>query len=340
MQSKVNNKLTSNVQNSELIHKVNTGYVLSKIKDKLINELEHRESIECLHGLKYNEKHLPDYTDKAVQYLYLLRYFYAYSYEFFMIFNRMITLSRKYKVTFDNTINFLSIGCGAAYDYSVLKTIRDSIPELKSSIVYRGIDCVTWDKFISISDKDTFEFYHDDINNWMQNNQKLFLESDVIFFPKSITELSEDYFISLLNNFDKMHIDLQRSKDFVFIIGSFRNESIKDDRDHFCEYVKKFAEAFNYKIDYDGFRDGNNILTDKRIPNNDIKVGNTVYKYSEYDKAILHELTGLKNYCNKCVSGVCQCAVPNACDDAIVFKHPITNTSRIYYWIAYLHKKG
>jgi hypothetical protein len=117
------------------------------------------------------------YSDKDEQTLYLLRYFYAYCYEYRCIFREI------YKDF--NSINLLSIGCGAGIDALSLMFSAKGI--LKKQYSYLGIDIVEWHNIkniLKLGDNLQFKKIVIDINS-----KEILENRNVFFFPKSLSDI-------------------------------------------------------------------------------------------------------------------------------------------------------
>ncbi len=120
-----------------------------------------------------------NYIDECQQEYYLLKYYPAYLAEYYRMYSKLFTMYKK------ESINIISIGCGAGIDYNALNIIQD-----KPLVDYLGIDIIDW------SYKPSFAFEQIDIS---QLNEIHFNNIDVIVFPKILTELSDEQIQTLAN---------------------------------------------------------------------------------------------------------------------------------------------
>ena len=175
----------------------------------------------CKHKtLHYHLAELPDYNDPAMQQHYILRYSYAYAYDY----KRMFIRSFKQNQNTGTALRILSVGCGKAIDYwSAVKAVEDL--KLSCRIEYTGVDICNWQYYPSKRSKDSFYIEHTDIISYL--NELSQFNQGYIVFPKSISEFSE-------NDFDILKEILRykkvTSKRFE-ILASFRSSQYNCDRD-------------------------------------------------------------------------------------------------------------
>lgn len=89
--------------------------------------------------LNFEAGALPDYTDINIQQLYLLRYAFAYAFEYSRMY--LNVLSQMDDV---NSISVTSVGCGSMIDYWSLVHALKIKHKLDCSIRYAGIDKIDW----------------------------------------------------------------------------------------------------------------------------------------------------------------------------------------------------
>jgi len=119
--------------------------------------------------------HTGNYQDKCQQEYYLLKYFPAYLAEYYDMYSEL------FKIYAKDSINILSIGCGAGIDYYALNEIEGK-PEVK----YCGVDLIDWQYK---PNSPNFSFEQLDIS---QLNNSHFDNIDLIVLPKILTELSDE----------------------------------------------------------------------------------------------------------------------------------------------------
>lgn len=139
------------------------------------------------------------YSVSYVQDLYLLRYMYAYAYEYREMFSRLLSEHDLPKV-----VNVLSIGCGNGIDYWALREAL-SINEIGEKYVkYTGIDEINWGEQwnkrngsypMSPRDYEYAKYIVEGAVQYIENVGTL--PYNVIVFPKCIGEFSEDEFTNI-----------------------------------------------------------------------------------------------------------------------------------------------
>ena len=124
---------------------------------------------------------LPDYSDIHIEQLYLLRYAYAYGFEYKQMYK-----SLWHRVKNLHALRVTSIGCGSMIDYWALTQI---VPE-NCNIRYTGIDTIDWFYRFEPRPQDSISFVKNDVVSLFASADAL--TSDVYIFPKSISEFSHD----------------------------------------------------------------------------------------------------------------------------------------------------
>lgn len=173
-----------------------------------------------LKSVNFDQGRVPDYEDIHVQQYYLLRYAYAYAFEY----------KRMYETLFERfiphgSLDVTSIGCGTMIDYWALARVLKQGPYPNVSVNYMGIDLIDWYYQIPERKKDTVTFCQNDVlDEFIQYES---LNSDIYFFPKSISEFSDDEYEELCKIFEETPI----SVDQLHILISVRSDqgSLKRD---------------------------------------------------------------------------------------------------------------
>jgi len=181
----------------------NPAQEIRNVIDELINYT--KEYINKLDDLKIiNEKfknhttgHF-EYPDPLEQQLYLLRYFYAYYYEYKKI---MDCIGQHFQ-----EINIVSIGCGSCIDGLALKHA------VKRPTSYLGIDIVEWAYKLPLPSN--YEIHNISINADTIDHLK---DATVLFFPKSLSDISN----SEMNDIKKWIKKSAIEKDEICVAVSF-----------------------------------------------------------------------------------------------------------------------
>lgn len=173
---------------------------------------------------------LPDYEDINIQQLYLLRYAFAYAFEYSRMY--LDVLSQKDDV---NSISVTSVGCGSMIDYWSLVHALEIKHKLDCSIRYIGIDKIDWNYKIPERQNDEVHYFIKNAADFFTSNSQFV--SDVYFFPKSISEFSDSELNAMSNSFSSKNIQ----KDRFFVCISLREDQGSMDRD--IQKTKRLIEA-------------------------------------------------------------------------------------------------
>lgn len=133
-----------------------------------------------LKEVHFDAGNLPDYSDIHVQQLYLLRYAYAYSFEYKRMYASLIR-----RMNPGMEIAVTSIGCGSMIDYWALTRV---VPN-RCAIRYRGIDTIDWSYRMEQRPQDDVLFRNADAVELVSKAKGL--TADAYIFPKSISEFSK-----------------------------------------------------------------------------------------------------------------------------------------------------
>ena len=85
---------------------------LSNILDDFVGYVRSQDKLCELLDVHFDAGRIPNYTNIHVQQLYLLRYAYAYAFEYKCIYRKLIKRLKQ-----DEEIDVTSIGCGNMLDY-------------------------------------------------------------------------------------------------------------------------------------------------------------------------------------------------------------------------------
>jgi len=205
---------------------------LYRIYNDFRRQVEGGGDVELLKEICYAKGlNSPDYSQEIVQQFYLLRYTYAYAFEYKQIFRALLE-----RASFETQIEVTSIGCGNAIDFWALQNALYERGQRKCQILYHGVDRADWRRYrveILKGRRDLLEAEEQDAMEYIR--QKDTLTSDVFLFPKSISEFEEDVFpqfceefagkrfrksrvhllISLRDTPDNRSIDLTRSRELA-----------------------------------------------------------------------------------------------------------------------------
>ncbi|MDJ0306750.1 hypothetical protein [Dehalobacter sp.] len=177
----------------------------------------------CLCDLKsvnFNSGLIPDYSIIPIQQLYLLRYAFAYAFEYKRMY--LSLLDRK---NFPNEISVLSLGCGTIVDYWSLLQALIETGQRKCVVTYVGSDLIDWEYKFLARKKDNVWLYQQNGADWV--NESPSLGFDVYMFPKSISEFSHRDFEIICENFQNKEI----TKDNFHLLISLRVDQFSMERD-------------------------------------------------------------------------------------------------------------
>lgn len=204
-----------------------------------------------LKKLHFDAGKVPRYEDPHVQQLYLLRYAYAYAFEYKTMYLHLLS-----KVDVGDNITVLSIGCGNMADYWALTQV---IPET-TVINYKGFDVVDWAYKFPKRNQDWRQIVLGNAVDAFEELERI--DADVIVFPKSISEFS----VEDIERFCESIKSKQIVKEKVNLLVSLRLDEHSRARD--LAKAKKLYDAFlcaGYKTssncyEYTGF-----VYEDKKI---------------------------------------------------------------------------
>ena len=144
--------------------------------------------------LNFEAGALPDYTDINIQQLYLLRYAFAYAFEYSRMYLDVLS-----QMDDTNHISVTSVGCGSMIDYWSLIHALEMKSKMDCSIRYVGIDIIDWNYKIPQRQNDEVHYLIGNAADIFTNNSQFI--SDVYFFPNSISEFSDSELNAMANSF-------------------------------------------------------------------------------------------------------------------------------------------
>ena len=276
------------------------------------------KKMNCLCELKnvsFYSNSVPNYENYTVQLLYALRYHFGYAFEYADMYNKLMKVSDIY-----NKISVLSVGCGNGIDlwslqYALSRINRDI------SIEYYGIDAIDWVNKIEGREYDSINYHICDIAD-INKNINYIKKFDVIFFPKSISELDTSDLKAIVDFVD------QKTNN-IYVLSSYRASEYRLNED--VDKYTFFCKALIHK----GFKIFFGELDNYYIFNNN--VGLIAYDDNfEYPQKALDYVTNLHK---KCLSydDECQECVEHCIDD--LNRIPILKTGNIRYNMVGLQRK-
>ena len=284
------------------------GY-LEKIYLDLKAQVDSGEKLCELKELTFEAGCLPDYTNIQIQRLYLLRYAFAYLFEYETMYSEVLQ-----KMNRPSNISVTSIGCGTMIDYwALVRAIKKR--NLDCSINYLGVDTIDWSYKIKNSKNDEVIFLQRNAQQVLKESNEL--RSDVYFFPKSISEFSDKEFEDITECFEKKPI----CKNVVFVCISVRANEGSMERD--ILRTKKIVDAL-WNNGFKANKDYN--LYTHYTENIGIAAYDTDYSYPNF------ALEYVKNLNRRCESYISQGA--NCKSDCTgLNRSPVLKTGLINYQV-------
>lgn len=155
---------------------------INKYLDGILDDFEQYISSDVelcnLKKVHFDAGKVPDYSDIHSQQLYLLRYCYAYAFEYKQMYQML-----RDTIMLNNPVTVTSVGCGNMVDYWALAHSVGT----KQKIYYRGVDFIDWNYKFSPRFQDRVDFFHQDAVQYFHDVPEM--SSDIYIFPKSISEL-------------------------------------------------------------------------------------------------------------------------------------------------------
>ena len=186
---------------------------LEKYLETIYNDFESDISkAGCLGQMKnlnYINGNVPDYNNRNIQQFYLLKYAYAYTYEYYIMYEQAFR-------SLGETVNveILSVGCGALIDYNALK----AVPVMQGKqVFYTGVDKINWNYKPFVQSGDQVMLKLGDGTVHFQSLEQL--SADIYMFPKSICEFSFEQIGKIADCFSEK----KNLKDKFCVCVSLRN---------------------------------------------------------------------------------------------------------------------
>ena len=180
-----------------------------------------------LKDVHYDGGRVPDYSDIHIQQLYLLRYAYAYAFEYKVMYKHLPKYMHNRA-----KLSITSLGCGNMIDYWAIAQVVGS----QTALLYKGYDSIDWSYKFSARNGDSVLFTLGDAILAIED--LAFLSSDIIIFPKSISEFSHD----AIDRFCECIRSKTILKDRICILISLRADQGSTLRD--VQKTKKIYDAF------------------------------------------------------------------------------------------------
>lgn len=203
---------------------------LQEVYEQFKKQIEESpEDILRLKDCSFEGKGKIDYTDELIQELYILRYSFAYSFEYYVMYSKILDLFEG-----ADHLNVLSLGCGPMTDYwSFCRAFSEKsqwIP--RENVSYAGVDLIDWKHKMPGDDKIKWEYVQSDFLQYAKSAD--LSDTDIFFFPKSICEV--DLFQDMPKLCDSLKRNLKKER-IIFGI-TLRNEYDEDRVKSICDALK------------------------------------------------------------------------------------------------------
>lgn len=208
---------------------------LTDVFEDFRDDIENGLYLCDLKDLSFESGNVPEYEDVQTQRLYLLRYAFAYAFEYADMYARLLE-----QLEDPGEISVVSFGCGTMLDYWSLVYAIEEIRDIRCRVDYSGIDLIEWNYQFLPRRKDKLHFQLQNIDDFFDDEDTL--NSDVYFFPKSISEFSEDEMETILDGFETKNIE----KDIFYVCVSLRKKNEPSDADRTADIIEA--------IERNGFR--------------------------------------------------------------------------------------
>lgn len=211
------------------------------------------EGTESMQGLKdYSPRLKSDgssiYSNQTYQQQYLLKYAYAYGFEYLSMCNELIKDFADKK-----EISVVSLGCGTMLDYWALVNMLYKRNLSQPIVKYHGIDAVKWNHSLDAKaigkDEKNYKFSQESFEKFFNEPDNEFDTHDVYFFPKSISEFSnkkekteKSDMETLLENLSKIE------KETIYFCIALRKKEKVDKSD--VKKVQKIIDKMEKETDF------------------------------------------------------------------------------------------
>ena len=273
-----------------------------------------------LKGVNFGSSMLPDYNNVQLQQLYLLRYAFAYAFEYKWMFTKQLP---EHKLFGDPEIHILSIGCGSCLDYwGAINAVAKK--KLQSKVKYFGVDKVEWKYIFDARKQDSIDFYRGDIVEYLE--EKATLDYNYIVFPKSISEFDKESFRKICSLIRRIKF----SQKHIVLMISLRNNvnNCLSDLSRVDELVAAFKANKHYEYAFRNYEKGRYY----GVGNEGIRAYDNSFVYPQDIYDFLNNLiVNCSKYENKGVS----CS---NCEQ-LINRSPILRASQIKYVAIHIYRK-
>jgi len=291
-------------------HMISITEYLEHIYEDFKRQIDTGEWLCDIKKLSFEAGGLPDYSNIQIQRLYLLRYAFAYGFEYTQMYKEVLQ-----DMDDPTEIRVTSIGCGNMIDYWALVQAVECKWWLDCKIKYVGIDEIEWAY--------KFEKRPQDVMRYDSRNAKTCfsetgqLASDVYFFPKSISEFTGDEMRDIAEAFRTKPI----VKNTIYLCISLRKNEHSHERD-----IQRTKQIYDALLE-NGFKANQNYDRYAYYPQNPaIFTCDNNYRYpNDATEYLLHLNEKCINYVNE----------GENCDDDCIYlnRKPTLRTGNINYQV-------
>ncbi len=282
-------------------------HIIFHIYNDFINSINNSTGLCTLNSLNYAGEELPSYKHIIVQQLYLLRYAYAYGFEYQQLYKRALELL--------GAVDYLtvySIGCGSMIDLWGLQTALKNRTDI-GNIHYRGIDAIKWSYMLGDMSKENTSIVFEQIDALEDMNEIPFLNADIVTFPKSISEFSEEKVRLMAKRLAEALVTKERC-----VVAA----SIRRTPDAFSEDLNKIF-AICSEFTKCGFHSIENL---QYYTDNNEAQSLTKFGYEPYPEQIRQNIIRTHQKCKQFQTGECRGGCSAALD-----RQPIITSSQLCY---------
>lgn len=271
-----------------------------------------------LKTLDYKSEDIPDYKDEIIQQLYILRYGYAYFWEYIKLYE-----SALYKIMACKDapleVNVLSIGSGPGIDqYALSCELEDLKMKDRVKGKYVAFDKVRWnysyDKDWNINTKVVHNIYE---------LRGINMKYNICIFPKSIGELDERTYREII------YYICDNCADKLILINSIRKDHTGFDKERFDNLTFVLGAVKRFKYD-------KNELGIQTFTAGDREINGMYGEKYEYPQDIKDYLSDLLGHCKEYKLGEC----PDKAECLnLLGRYPMTKAGNLSYEIVELKKQ-
>ena len=254
---------------------------LKLVCDELKEYTSKADKLCKLLRLDFSGGKLPDYSDENIQQLYLLRYAFAYIFEYTEMYKTLLETIPQSK-----SISVTSLGCGAMLDYAALRMALKKTDNVGTVVDYMGMDTVFWKYSMPIHGGDRVCTRQDNAAVYMNETENL--SSDIYIFPHSVSDFTQDDFDSMCNAFATKHI-LKERIHILFSLRADKKSNEMDDKR--CRRIIEAVESNSHKL-----------KTDYNVNADDRKYNKAIISIDGefcYPDDVLYFVKHLYNRCNE-----------------------------------------